>query len=50
VCISSNSYLTFGAGSTIYSNLGPATPSLPTIFIGAFDTSYFDVGEFFIIM
>ena len=40
VFIGSNSYLTFGTGSSIYSGLSASTPSIPKIMFGAGDNSY----------
>lgn len=40
VYIGTNSYITFGAGSSAYSGLGPTNPSVPTIHIGSGDKSY----------
>eukprot|EP00960_Hanusia_phi_P071642 767597-Hanusia_phi.AAC.1 len=39
VYISSNSYLTFGQASSTYSSLSASNPSVPTLFLGAGDTS-----------
>jgi hypothetical protein len=40
VFLGSNTYLTFGAGSTLYSNLTASNPNLPKIMIGCADNSY----------
>jgi len=40
VFLGSNTYLTFGAGSTLYSNLTASNPNLPKIMIGCGDNSY----------
>jgi len=37
---SSNSYLTFGTGSAVYSGLGAGTPPYPKLMFGAADNSY----------
>jgi hypothetical protein len=39
VHIGSNSYITFGAGSDLYSSLGPSNPARPSIHIGSQDNS-----------
>ena len=36
----SNTYLTFGGGSSVYSSLSASTPSLPKFMFGASDNSY----------
>lgn len=38
--IGSNTYITFGAGSTVYSSLSATNPGLPKFFLGAADNSY----------
>jgi VCBS repeat-containing protein len=40
VFVGSNSYLTFGNGSTAYRDLRASHPSIPGIHIGAYDNSY----------
>ena len=40
VHVGSNSYLTFGGGSTAFSNLGSSNPGLPSVHICAGDWSY----------
>ena len=40
VYIGSNTYLTFGSGSTVYSSLSASNPALNKIHIGAADNSY----------
>jgi hypothetical protein len=40
VYIGSNSYATFGGGSTQYSGLSASSPSFPKIFVGGADNSY----------
>lgn len=39
IYVSTNHYLTFGSGSTVYANLGPATPNLPKIMWSCADNS-----------
>ena len=39
IYVSTNHYVTFGGGSVIYSNLGPATPNLPKIMWACADNS-----------
>jgi plastocyanin len=39
VYVGTNGYLTFTGGASVYSNLGPGTPNLPKIMIGADDRS-----------
>lgn len=36
----SNTYITFGSGSTVYSGLSASNPALPKFFLGAADNSY----------
>lgn len=45
VSVGSNSYLTFGGGSALYSGLTSAIPTLPKIMISAADNSYQRVYE-----
>jgi hypothetical protein len=40
VNVGSNTYLTFGSGSTAYSNLSASNPPFPKIMLGAADNSY----------
>jgi hypothetical protein len=40
VFIGSNTYLTFGAGSSIFSGISPSNPALPGIHLCARDNSY----------
>lgn len=39
VYVGSNSYLTFGGGSAVYSGLGQSNPPYPKIMVSSFDTS-----------
>ena len=39
IYVSTNHYLTFGSGSTVYANLGPATPNYPKIMWSCGDNS-----------
>lgn len=38
--VGSNTYITFGSGSTVYSSLSATNPALPKFFLGAADNSY----------
>ena len=40
VFLGSNTYLTFGSGSTVFQNLSESTPNLPKIMIGSGDNSF----------
>lgn len=40
VFIGSNTYITFGEGSTVYSGISSSTPALPAIHIGSGDNSW----------
>jgi hypothetical protein len=46
VYIGSNSYLTFGSGSSLYSGLSASVPALPKLMFGAADNSYQRVSTF----
>ena len=40
IFVGSNTYITFGNGSSTFSNLGPSNPAVPKIFLGSADNSY----------
>lgn len=40
IFVGSNSYITFGTGSSVYSNLSASNPALPKIMLGSADNSY----------
>ena len=44
--LGSNSYLTFGGGSTVYSGLSASNPALPKLMFGAADNSYQRVSSY----
>jgi hypothetical protein len=44
--ISSNTYLTFGSGSALFSGLSASNPALPKFMFGAFDNSFQRVSRF----
>ena len=46
VFLGSNSYITFGSGSSEYSGLSAATPAIPKMMFGAADNSYQRVSTF----
>lgn len=46
VFIGSNSYLTFGTGSTVYSSLSASNPPYPKLMFGAADNSYQRVSSY----
>ena len=46
VYIGSNSYITFGSGSNVYSGLSASTPGIPKMMFGAADNSYQRISTF----